>query len=67
MNGPIVELDKQVEKLTRDLKREEDALVNGIQKMIDTINRQFSDLMDKMDFAGEVKIIMILDLNLFEL
>ena len=67
MNGPIVELDKQVEKLTRDLKREEDALVNGIQKMIDTINRQFSDLMDKMDFAGEVKIIMILDINLFAL
>ena len=40
----------------RKLKSEEDELVNGIQKMIDTINNRFSSLMDDMNFAGEVGI-----------
>ena len=45
----------------RKLKNEEDELVNGIQKMIDTINSRFSSLMDEMNFAGEVGILLNLN------
>ena len=31
-------------------------MVNGIQTMIDTINHKFRDLMDRMNFAGEVQL-----------
>ena len=55
-NREIEVFTRTVNDLTKELKDQEDELVNGIQEMIESINHRFRELMDKMNFAGEVKL-----------
>lgn len=50
----LAALRLSITRLERELRRDEDRLVNGIQELVKRINRRFGDLMEKMGFAGEI-------------
>ncbi len=52
----VLELQRNVEDLARELKADEQDLLNGIDDMVTSINSRFSQLMNRMNFAGEVEL-----------